>query len=217
METNGVQRWWKTIRRIRARLRERASSIMEADALANGVHGKRIDTHSPRAGGATALYTQGAPLDVIQRWGRRKSLTFHHYLRRDATALNKLSEVFVKSDGFSKCLRLTNDRPKSVSFLLGIKPWSIRKNLKLALLEVNWLQCFCQMIVSQREVRLQRPEMNRKLLWPQRQIISNRSVFRGTRLLSKRGELGKKESSEDGDVTKVELFSGEGGFPLVHQ
>ena len=63
----------------------------------------------------------GVPLDIIQRWGRWGSLTFQQYLRHDATALNKLSEVFAKSDGMLKCLRLMNNRPKSVSFQLGNK------------------------------------------------------------------------------------------------
>ena len=57
------------------RLRDRVSAIMKTAALANGVRDQMIDTHILRAGGATALYTQGVPLDVIQRWGRWVSLT----------------------------------------------------------------------------------------------------------------------------------------------
>ena len=47
------------------RLRERVAAIMKTAVIANGVFDKRSDTHSLRAGGATALYTQGPPLDVI--------------------------------------------------------------------------------------------------------------------------------------------------------
>ena len=97
------------------RLRERVSAIMKTAALANRVRDARIDTHSLRSGGATALYAQGVPLDVIQRWARWKSLTSHQYLRHDATALNKLSEVFTRSYGLLKSLGLTNVKHKSVS------------------------------------------------------------------------------------------------------
>lgn len=78
-------------------LRTRVSSVMKM--AANGVFGRRIDTHSLRAGGASALYTQGVPFDVIQRWVRWDSLTFHQYLRRDASALNHLSAIAVKPRG----------------------------------------------------------------------------------------------------------------------
>ena len=43
-------------------LRTRVSAVVKLAALANGVMGNRIDTHSLRPGGATALYTQGIPL-----------------------------------------------------------------------------------------------------------------------------------------------------------
>ena len=71
------------------------SAVMKMAAMANGVFDNRIDARSLRAGVATALYTHGVPLDVIQRRGRWKSLTFHQYVRRDASALNILSEVKV--------------------------------------------------------------------------------------------------------------------------
>ena len=97
-------------------LRARVSATMKTAALANGVFDNRIDTHSLRAGGATALYTQGVPSDVIQRWGRWKSLTFHQYLWHDATALNHLSEVIVQSSGLLDCLRLMNKTVPKVRF-----------------------------------------------------------------------------------------------------
>ena len=52
------------------RLRERAPAIMETAEMPNGVYDKRIGTNSLRSGGATALQTQGGPLDVNHRWGR---------------------------------------------------------------------------------------------------------------------------------------------------
>ena len=97
-------------------LRTRVSSIMKLDASANGVLDQRIDTHSLRAGGATALYTQGVPLDAIQRRGRWKSLTFHQYLRHGASALNHLSEAVVRSHGLLGCLELTNKPVKKTRF-----------------------------------------------------------------------------------------------------
>ena len=99
-----------------AQLRNRLSGIMKTAALDKGVFDARIDTHSLRAGGATALYTQGVPLDVIQRWGRWKSLTPHQYLWRDASALNNLSEIVVSSHGLSECLRMVNKNVKQTRF-----------------------------------------------------------------------------------------------------
>ena len=98
------------------RLRERVSAIMEVASLANQVRDARIDTHSLRSGGATALYTQGVPLDVIQRWRRWESLTFHQYMWRDDTALRQLPDEFTRPSGLLKILKLMNTKPKSVSF-----------------------------------------------------------------------------------------------------
>ena len=99
-----------------AQLRNRLSGIMKTAALANGVFDSRIDTHSLRAGGATAIYTQGVPLGVIQRWGRWKSLTPHQYLRRDDSALNHLSEIVVRSHGLLECLKLMIKNVKQTRF-----------------------------------------------------------------------------------------------------
>ena len=60
----------------RPRLRGRDSSAMKMAALENGVFDARIDCRSSRAGEATAFYTHGVPMDVIQRWGRWRALTF---------------------------------------------------------------------------------------------------------------------------------------------
>ena len=78
----------------------------EKSTLPNGFRDSRIDTCILRAGGAAALYAQGVPFDIIQRWGRWKPLAFRQYFRREATSLNKLSGVFVKSDGPMGSLRL---------------------------------------------------------------------------------------------------------------
>ena len=91
---------------------------MKTAALANGVFDARIDTHSLRAGGATALYTKGVPLDVIQRWGRWESLPFHQYLWRDASALNHLSEIVVRTHGLLECLTLMNKTLNKFVFMI---------------------------------------------------------------------------------------------------
>ena len=98
------------------KLRGRVGSVMKMSALTNGSFGGRIDTHSLRSGGATALYTQGVPLGVTQRWGRRMSLTIRHRLWHDATALNKLSQVFAKSHALIHCLKLMNKHSRRASF-----------------------------------------------------------------------------------------------------
>lgn len=97
-------------------LRTRVSAVMKMAAMANGVYDQRIDTHSLRAGGATALYTQGIPLDVIQRRGRWNPLTFHQYMWNDASPLNHLSEIAVKSHGLLGSLKLMNKNAKQNRF-----------------------------------------------------------------------------------------------------
>ena len=82
-----------------ANLRNRMPGIMEISATANGVFNKRMDARSSRPVGDTALYTQWAPLDVIQRWGRWGPLTSHQYQLRDATALNELAIASEQSTG----------------------------------------------------------------------------------------------------------------------
>ena len=97
------------------KLRGRVSGVMDTAAMANGVVDKSIDARSLSAGGAAAWYTQGHPFDVIQRWGSWKSMTFHQYLRRDATAIGKQPEIADRSHGLLKCHRLTNNQLEIVS------------------------------------------------------------------------------------------------------
>lgn len=89
---------------------------MKTATLANGDLDNRIDTHSLRAGGATALYTHGVPLDVILRFGEMEISYIHQYLRCDSTALNTISEIVVRSHGLLKFLKLMYAHPEWVSF-----------------------------------------------------------------------------------------------------
>ena len=98
-----------------ANSRSRVDAVVKTAAMANGASDQRIYTHSLRAGGATALYTQGVPIDVTQRGGRWESLTPHQYTRRDAESLNRLAEVVAKSHGLSDRLRLLNKNSNQLS------------------------------------------------------------------------------------------------------
>lgn len=106
-----------------ANIRAMVSSITKTADMANGVFDKRIDTRRLSAGGSTALYTQGVPLDVIQSWGRWASPTPHRYLWRDDTALKRLSEVEVKSHGLLECLELMNKPINNRISILSRKLW----------------------------------------------------------------------------------------------
>ena len=190
------------------RLRGRVSAIMKIAALSNQVHDARIDTHSLRSGGATALYTQGVPLDIIQRRGRWKSLTFRQYLWHDATALNRLSDVFTRSAGLVKSLRLVNTKPKSVSFQ---HPSMGKPTESTTALDTKGMTQLFLPNESFRDGSTSSADMGDSLYTATPR--GNKSVFFGTRRLApneKSEKLEKKEdSSDDGDVAKVELFSGE--------
>ena len=198
-------------------LRARVSAVMKTAALANGVFGQRIDTHSLRAGGATALYTQGVPLDVIQRWGRWKSLTFHQYLWHDATALRHLSEVMVQSSGLIDCLRLMNKTVPKVRFqdtsTMEGKP--VTEGDPVSLPTSLFLPNERYTAGGRKGANMDESDataFSPSDLPPY--TASPTDVMHGTRMLTKREKQEKQEKKEDSDntdrdTTKVELFSGE--------
>ena len=150
LERNVARQWgrkeyclWNTIAKSHVRCYENSRP-------ANGVFDQRIDTHSLRGGGATALYTQGVPLGVIQRWGRWQSLTFHQYLRHDASALNRLSETFVRSHGLLECLKLMTKMENAHVFSLVTQPW-VKPKGRCALHLTPWMmRVFYRMTASGR-------------------------------------------------------------------
>ena len=73
-------------------------------ALANGVPTSVVNTHSMRAGGATALFSSGVDWIAIHRWGRWRSFIFQEYIRRDASAFMHLGERIASSTGLTKFL-----------------------------------------------------------------------------------------------------------------
>ena len=52
------------------KLRTRLRLAMQPGVISDGIWGNAINTQIIRSVGETARYTRGAPLDVIQRWGR---------------------------------------------------------------------------------------------------------------------------------------------------
>ena len=116
MERGGIRHYGCRIFCFWSPITGRVSGIMKTAVLANGVFGNRIDAQSSRAGGSTALYAQGVPLDAIQRWGRWKPPTPQQYLRHDSTAMSTLPEVAAQPIGLLKCLRLMNVQPRQGRF-----------------------------------------------------------------------------------------------------
>ena len=77
---------------------------MKWAAAANGVPSAVVNTHSMRAGGATALFQAGLDWITIQRWGRWRSFIFYEYVWRDAAAFLNLGERIASTSGLNKYL-----------------------------------------------------------------------------------------------------------------
>ena len=202
-------------------LRARVSSAMKMAAMDNGVFDDRIDTHSLRAGGETALYTQGVPLDVTQRWDRWKSLTSHQYLWHDASAVNNLSEVIVRPHGLLECLELMNKPNKQLRFqdnrrtmLSSEAPTSVDASTiptSLSLPDKD------SRAGGQNTRRTEDSDMS--LFSPSElppYTASPGDSMNGTMLLTNREKSEKLEKKEEGepyakDTTRAALFSGEEG------
>ena len=56
----------------------------------NGIPMSVVNTHSLRAGGATALFPAGVDWVAIQRWGRWESFVFHQYIWHDHSGFMEL-------------------------------------------------------------------------------------------------------------------------------
>ena len=71
--------------------REDIQHLLGLAALSQGVDAPRIGSHSLRIGGATALYHVVNDLQVVRRYGRRASDTFHAYLWESHEAMEGLA------------------------------------------------------------------------------------------------------------------------------
>ena len=60
--------------------RGQIQAVLERAAVALNLPPDRFRSHSLRIGGATALYHVYHDTEIIKRWGRWKSTSFHHYL-----------------------------------------------------------------------------------------------------------------------------------------
>ena len=60
--------------------RERLQHFLAIAAIAGGNDPARVGTHSLRIGGATAMYHVLGDLQMVRRYGRWSSDTFHNYL-----------------------------------------------------------------------------------------------------------------------------------------
>ncbi len=73
---------------------------LKAAAHATGVPVERINTHSLRVGGATALYNAGWELQAIQRFGRWSGgLAFHGYLWETAELSRGAAAAMTRHSG----------------------------------------------------------------------------------------------------------------------
>ena len=74
--------------------------------LPNGLPSTVADTHSLRAGGATALFAAGLDWIAILSWGRWRSFVFYEYVWRDAAGFLHLGKKVASTKGLGKYLAL---------------------------------------------------------------------------------------------------------------
>ena len=86
------------------RFRFRLTQSMKWAASAHNVPIDVINTHSLRAGGATALFNAGENWITIQRWGRWKSYIFHEYIWEDNSSFVHLGERIALSHSHTEHL-----------------------------------------------------------------------------------------------------------------
>ena len=84
--------------------RARLVEVMKWAAVANNIPSAVVNTHSLRAGGATALFSAGVDWITIQRWGRWKSFAFHDYIWHDFTGFVDLGQKIAATKGLNKHL-----------------------------------------------------------------------------------------------------------------
>ena len=83
----------------------------------NGIPTSVANTHSLRAGGATALFSAGVDWVAIQRWGSWKYFVFHQYIRRDHSGFMELWKKIASSNGLNKFLIEVAPLHKRLRFL----------------------------------------------------------------------------------------------------
>ena len=77
---------------------------MKWASAANGIPSAVVNTHSLRAGGATALFAAGLDWISIQRWGRWRSFIFHEYIWHDAGRFLHFGDRIASTSGLNKYL-----------------------------------------------------------------------------------------------------------------
>ena len=99
-----------------ASFRARLVQIMKWAAVSNNIPAAVVNTHSLRAGGATALFSAGVDWITIQRWGRWKSFAFHDYVWHDFSGFMDLGVKIASTKGLNKHLVEVAPYHKRVSF-----------------------------------------------------------------------------------------------------
>ena len=69
-------------------IRKLLPRTLKLAAVSFGMGHTRISNHSLRAGGASQMFAVGFEMEIIKRWGRWVSTTFHQYIWRDEQVLS---------------------------------------------------------------------------------------------------------------------------------
>ena len=85
-------------------IRAKLVHAMKWASAADGIPSAVVNTHSLRAGGATALFAEGLDWISIQRWGRWRSFIFHEYTWHDADRFLHFGERIASTSGVNKYL-----------------------------------------------------------------------------------------------------------------
>ena len=96
--------------------RAKLVEAMKWAATRNNIPSAVVNTHSLRAGGATALFSGGVDWISIQRWGRWKSFAFHDYVWHDYTGFMELGCRIASTKGLNKFLVDVAPNHKKVRF-----------------------------------------------------------------------------------------------------
>ena len=72
-------------------IRKALAYTLKLSAVFVGDDHHRISNHSLRSGGASLMFSVGFEMEIIKRWGRWISATFHQYLWRDEYIMSNIS------------------------------------------------------------------------------------------------------------------------------
>ena len=93
-------------------IRSRLTVFLRLAGVSNGIASSRIGNHSLRSGGATAMFQAGYDIEVIKRWGRWRSGSFHSYLWNDQRILATIGRGMSESKGNLSQYKIQGEHPQ---------------------------------------------------------------------------------------------------------